>query len=1294
MKMKHLCLFKKYCLLFFLPVLAIVELRGQTTTGHEILDEVQERLFRVNLMSPQAYNFTKYAGHSVSLSTGESGTKIPMYTYKDNDFEIPVSIGYNSSGFIPNQREGIIGLGWFLSAGGSITRIVNREPDDSQMVLPGVTGVHGLLHGIKNNLSVKSTNKNDIFNFNAGVVTQNWQWHVGFCETDPDLFSFNVPGLSGRFYFENNGEVRCIGSKPYKVDFSGVSIYYNSLDPEDMVSNSSFVITTDDGYKYNFGGSMQYLDIAYGINPQLQACNPIINAWHLTKITAPNGRTVLFNFKGFDPGIHQDEHPDDPSHYYLTINKVRTANRDSVGYGLGGFEYSSTTNVIDQLSATKTSYLEEILVDGRVSIKFNYEENVRAFYQAGEYLINDFNQKNLLLKKISISIPGQDPIKEFDFTQKYYGGQHSRLFLVELKETGSNPYKFTYYETANLPDPLTGAIDHWGFWNANTSNQGATIPSLTYQRNGDVTITGHQRNPNIYSCKTALLKEIIYPTKGFTRYHYEPHQYAQKLDRKNDFNFLPKLYNENGTAGGARVSKIEEYDGQNTHTVREFKYVKNYPAGSVSSGVLMQTPRYAFYWEQYIPGYVNAEHLKLRSTSSSYAYSGLENFIQYSEVTEVQPGNGYVVNKFTDYNTNPDENDYHIDTLDHDIYPTITNVHLWNSYVGIKFNDKFFERGIPYHTKLYKQNGLGEGILIKENKTLSFTGLDDFPDTYVVGVHLTGGIAQSYKRYYYPYLPKKSQEIVYNTNGGNPVITETEYVYNSFGYPLKNTVTKSDGDTLISVTAYPTDYATGTGFIDDMVDSNLLVYPIERVQYKKQGPDIHILSGMITKYNPDGQGQIESLHQLETPDPIALSSFKFSNRSQGVLPPSGTVSGFSPDNLYNIRSIVNGYDVHGNLLQYKREYSGPATSHVWDYYSRYPIAVVQNALVNEIAYTSFEADGIGNWELEDEDRNISHSITGKKSYEMVSGTSISKSGLTVGKKYLVSYWSRNGAVNVNASTGVSGPTRDGWTYWEHELPDNTTSVTLNGINKIIDELRLYPKDARMVTSTYDPLIGVTSQCDATNHISYYYYDVNGRLEIVRDQDKNIVRRLCYNFAGSPQPCIGSPIYLSESKSGNFRKNNCGVNKYGSLVTYTVAAEKYSSAVSVQAANIFAQQDVDENGQDYANEAGGCTSASECYNSDAIHWTTSAFSITVSDTTFTLNYSTEQDGETFNFSSPVRVGQIMGLCRPTANRTFTSMESGRSWTVDINTLGNVYLKLNSGTSPVESEVIHISGTFAL
>ncbi len=66
------------------------------------------------------------------------------------------------------------------------------------------------------------------------------------------------------------------------------------------------------------------------------------------------------------------------------------------------------------------------------------------------------------------------------------------------------------------------------------------------------------------------------------------------------------------------------------------------------------------------------------------------------------------------------------------------------------------------------------------------------------------------------------------------------------------------------------------------------------------------------------------------------------------------------------------------------------------------------------------------------------------------------------------------------------------------------------------------------------------------------------------------------------------VFYNPQVSGTFRKNNCGSGYTGSLVEYIVAANTYSSLISVADAINQAEADIAANGQAYANANGTCT----------------------------------------------------------------------------------------------------------
>jgi|GEM_PF-3129562 len=74
------------------------------------------------------------------------------------------------------------------------------------------------------------------------------------------------------------------------------------------------------------------------------------------------------------------------------------------------------------------------------------------------------------------------------------------------------------------------------------------------------------------------------------------------------------------------------------------------------------------------------------------------------------------------------------------------------------------------------------------------------------------------------------------------------------------------------------------------------------------------------------------------------------------------------------------------------------------------------------------------------------------------------------------------------------------------------------------------------------------------------------------------------FANSNGTCG----FKNVAKSGLFTKNDCSGFKTPEVVSYVVAAGTYTSATSQEEADYLAQQDVEANGQEYANSNGGCT----------------------------------------------------------------------------------------------------------
>jgi hypothetical protein len=102
--------------------------------------------------------------------------------------------------------------------------------------------------------------------------------------------------------------------------------------------------------------------------------------------------------------------------------------------------------------------------------------------------------------------------------------------------------------------------------------------------------------------------------------------------------------------------------------------------------------------------------------------------------------------------------------------------------------------------------------------------------------------------------------------------------------------------------------------------------------------------------------------------------------------------------------------------------------------------------------------------------------------------------------------------------------------------------------------------------------------------TYFKYDSFNKLAQELDHNGNILKQYTYNYFTVPQN--PTPTYYNQQLSQVFTKNDC---TGGAQVTYTVLAGSYSSHISQADANAKAQNDIDLNGQNYANANGNCSS---------------------------------------------------------------------------------------------------------
>ncbi len=449
---------------------------------------------------------------------------------------------------------------------------------------------------------------------------------------------------------------------------------------------------------------------------------------------------------------------------------------------------------------------------------------------------------------------------------------------------------------------------------------------------------------------------------------------------------------------------------------------------------------------------------------------------------------------------------------------------------------------------------------------------------------------------------RKTHERIYGESNPSQVLqTTTEYLYNALYLPYLITRTESNGTVESKKIKYSGEYHSysvyngpnqpptiyDAGVLTLLNNANIVETPISTVSaFYRDGT--FYTGEKVTEFAQLSNGDIKPYRILEQrfdkPQPQLIQQ-----------PGGGWVMNFHeyvlpahPLNPTYKQPQTFTYNAGGDLIGIKDE-SNRQVVNIYDYNEKYVVASVINAdpLTDYCSYTSFETSNYGGWTINGPISNVSQSVTGDRSLAFTASNSISSS-LNANKPYTLSFWASNSSVSVSggASQIKNAPTRNGFTYYEYEIAQGTSSISITG-NCTLDELRLYPKMSRMRTVTYDPLVGKTSECDASSRCTYFEYDKLGRILFEKDENRNILKMYEYNNV-SPIKQNGCPTtYYNNHISEVFTRNNCGPGYIGGEVTFSVPANRYTSVISQMDADAQAEIDLQTNGQAYANSNASC-----------------------------------------------------------------------------------------------------------
>ncbi len=1090
-----------------------------------ILAKAQDDTYVKMPHSPDVESLGRYGEYPVDYYHGLPNINIPLYNIVAGSLSLPISLSYHASGIKVDQEASRVGLGWSLNAGGIISRTIKGASDFEN--------------------SYESKTFDDIDNGDYPVMDDisNFFISPSHYDGEPDVYNYNFAGYSGQFILDKQDDYKIV---PLGNN-EGLKFGQLIMDDEDDITTYHFNITDKNGIVYEFSNveindPRTYLCM-YIANSEVFAYynttggEDKITAWFLTKIVdANNVNAIDFNYE--DESIVHLGNTVGSLYYHYSINADEwVLNPESIYHTYQGGDdkvtedqglYSMSCDLIT------TPVLKSITTSTDLKVVFNneYERKDLFLYPA----LNDYESKlssSYALSSIDV-YQNDERLKNIEFDYAYFNSsittesvqnvetkKHiisaryfrntnfaSLNYRLKLKKvTISNkdatenlpPYLFSYYDEYlnKMPFKKTySGIDVFGYCNGIPTAEEASyfknlFPNIetsfysvysciqkdgsyntecgyepTYSLLGTVfnyPITnttvcsfseGSDRKPNLEYCRVNSLKTITFPTGGVTTFEYE----------LNDVVSCPNnLISNSSYAGGTynygeglRIKKITNSYGEDKYTSKEFSY------GQPIVEQLQQwiTPyTYNIAVVNTNPLYTFQIHSSPVINSSKVCYGkvkekSLAGTTVYEYYNPTDNPIDYESRYFGLYSYNSTcQYTFSAYTLSKPVYP------FWNSVKG----NSFYEGKLKNKSFLDSDNN----ILRSVSYTYDFIAGDDIYATQVIPSFAQvkreggGGVAANtddprVNIYKIPtgqaFLNQKITSEYLNNDVINS-LTET-YVYDQDKNLLKEkSIVNSNNDVVKTTFKYPSDFELADP--SDGSDS-------EEVMAIMEMKDRNILDVPIEVVNYIGSNVVSAkLNTYRINDnlvvPYRIYDLEIDEPLADFEAAHDEWSYFDYNENYFNDVEFTEYDSNGNILEVKNNITGITTSYIWGYNFQYLIAKVENAKFSEVE-SVLTSEKMGN-------------------------TTTYFDALQNQKYYDVSSWD-----------------------W--------ITVTEENIISMLDLLRTNIKNAQVTTYTYDPLIGMTSQTDPNGKTTYYEYDDFNRLEYVRDQDKNILKKYSYNIVNN------------------------------------------------------------------------------------------------------------------------------------------------------------------------------------
>lgn len=496
--------------------------------------------------SPDAASLGKFGDIPVSTYTGIPNISIPLHEISARDIKVPISIAYHASGLRVEEESSFVGLGWGIQVGGSISRTVRGNDDlgHSTPGHPGYTGIPGYVY---------STAIPRTWSPSEGVYVSPLNYVEQVClggtDSQPDVFTYNFLGYSGKFYLTKKVNVNDPVKVMLRSDHERISISYNEVEKK-------WTILTKEGIKAVFATKEYTNSLSGAIDNLDNPPNPlnweprpdVVSSWYLDTLYSVTREPIVFTY---DIPAGQSK-PLYASRGIMSINESSTkiaAYRDAV-VREKGIRLHTANPVMAQGAPCENVQSK---YSGSVSVTWNVYPKAIQFANGELRFVT--SERSDIDRHVSTTHTFAYPrkldaievyqngvkLKTINFQYSYYNNGETlkpflfkRLQLTAIQEvsgaSSKKPYTFTYNGNT-LPAKNSAAKDHWGLYNGKTGNdhfnggRPSFVPALSYRSSDNMVhnVPGADRSTDEASAMTGILKKVVYPTGGSTEFFFESH---------------------------------------------------------------------------------------------------------------------------------------------------------------------------------------------------------------------------------------------------------------------------------------------------------------------------------------------------------------------------------------------------------------------------------------------------------------------------------------------------------------------------------------------------------------------------------------------------------------------------------------------------------------------------------------------------------------------------------------------------------------------------------------------------